>query len=228
MNWKSAFVSAGAAAALIVSPVTRQDRPSADPADIAIIEVDRESTGARRVRLVPAPDGNEARYLVREQLAGVEFPSDAIGRTNAITGAVVLDEQGNVVKEESKFVIDLSALQSDSRMRDNYVRRRTLETGQYGTAEFALTSISGMNMPLPTSGQFNIRVTGDLTVHGVTKPTTWEASVQAASGVYTGTAKTAFTFNDFGMQKPSVARVLSVVDTIRLEYDFKLVPQDAN
>jgi hypothetical protein len=39
-----------------------------------------------------------------------------------------------------------------------------------------------------------------------------------------GTAATAFTFKDFGLEQPRVPVVLSVADTIRLEYDFHFVP----
>jgi hypothetical protein len=34
---------------------------------------------------------------------------------------------------------------------------------------------------------------------------------------------TAFTFDDFQLNQPRVPIVLSVADTIRLEYDFRLV-----
>ena len=40
----------------------------------------------------------------------------------------------------------------------------------------------------------------------------------------TGTAATAFTFADFGLTQPKVPIVLSVADTIHLEYDFHFVP----
>jgi polyisoprenoid-binding protein YceI len=69
---------------------------------------------------------------------------------------------------------------------------------------------------------------GDLTVHGVTKPVTWRVTARAADGAYTGTAATSFTFEEFGMRKPRVARVLSVKDTIRLEYDFRLLPDPSS
>ncbi|MGH7554390.1 MAG: hypothetical protein ACREMQ_15400, partial [Longimicrobiales bacterium] len=36
---------------------------------------------ARRIRLVTAPEGNEARYRVNEQLVGIDLPSDAVGTT---------------------------------------------------------------------------------------------------------------------------------------------------
>jgi hypothetical protein len=37
---------------------------------------------AEGVRLVIAPQGNEARYRVQEQLVGVDLPNDAVGKTS--------------------------------------------------------------------------------------------------------------------------------------------------
>ena len=42
-------------------------------------------------------------------------------------------------------------------------------------------------------------------------------------GTASGSVAVEFTFDDFGMNKPSVAIVLSVDDTIRLELDFNAV-----
>jgi hypothetical protein len=39
-----------------------------------------------------------------------------------------------------------------------------------------------------------------------------------------GTATTAFTFKDFNLDQPKVPIVLSVADTLKLEYDFRFVP----
>ena len=69
-------------------------------------------------------------------------------------------------------------------------------------------------------------LSGDLTIHGVTRPTTWQVkATRLASGAVTGTATTEFKFGDFNMTIPKVARVMSVDDRIALEYDFNLVPQ---
>jgi polyisoprenoid-binding protein YceI len=180
-----------------------------------------------RVRLVTAPDSNEARYRVREQLANIDFPSDAVGRTTAISGVLVLEDNGTVVAAESKFTIDLKTLQSDAQMRDRYIQRNTLQTEQYGTAEFTVKEIRGLRAPLPVSGELTVQVLGDLTVHGITRAVTWNATVRAAGQSYKGSANTAFTFADFSMPIPRVARVLSVNDTIKLEYDFHLIPDAA-
>src|SRR5688500_7550884 len=75
-----------------------------------------------------AAQGNEARYLVREQLVGRDLPNDAVGKTNAIEGGLVIDAAGNIVKEGSSFTIDMASLKTDSDRRDGFVRRNTLQT----------------------------------------------------------------------------------------------------
>ncbi len=65
-------------------------------------------------------------------------------------------------------------------------------------------------------------MTGNLTVKRETRPTTWRVTAIRSGEVVTGTATTAFTFADFAMEKPRVRSVLSVADTIKLEYDFRL------
>lgn len=187
-------------------------------------KVAHPAASADTLRLVVAPDGNEARYRVREQLARVNFPNDAIGVTHAITGMIVLDGSGHLVPGASKISVDVRPLKSDRSFRDGYVQSRILETATYPTVDFVPTAVAGFPASLPASGDFSFRVTGDLTVHGATHPTTWDVTAHADSGGYAGLATTRFTFEEFGLTKPRVPIVLSVADTIKLEYDFHLVP----
>jgi len=204
-----------------VATAVAVEAPLSGPADRAI-----EQVLPRELRLVVAEAGNEARYRVREQLARIEFPTDAVGATSAVTGTLVLGDDGSV-RDGSKFVVDITGLKSDSDRRDGFIKRRTLQTDQYPKVEFVPTAVTGLATPAPSSGDMSLKVRGDLTVHGTTKPVTWDVTAKAEGGTYTGTAKTAFTFDDFGLTKPRVGAVLSVVDTIRLEYDFRLVPASA-
>ena len=166
-------------------------------------------------------DGTQARYRVREQLAELSFPSDAIGSTSAVTGSLVINSDGAVVHDQSKFVVDVTGLQSDKGQRDGFVQRRLLETNQYPNVEFDPKSVTGLASPLPASGPVAFQITGDLTVHGTTKPATWAVTGQILnSKEMTGTASTSFTFEDFNIQQPRVQVVLSVVDKITLELDF--------
>lgn len=176
------------------------------------------------IRYAVAPSGNEARYYVREQLARIDFPSDAVGVTNRIEGAVVVTATGAINADASRFEIDLASLASDSDRRDGYVRRNTLQTETHPTAVFVPTAFDGLVFPLPATGPLTFQVTGDLTLRGVTRPVTWDVTATAADGAVTGEARTSFTFGDFELDKPRVASVLSVADEIRLEYTFVLVP----
>ncbi|MEX1181860.1 MAG: YceI family protein [Gemmatimonadota bacterium] len=175
-------------------------------------------------RFTVAPQGNEARYLVQEQLAGFDLPNDAVGRTAAVSGRIAVTGTGTVLRDSSHFTIDAASLTTDRDRRDNYVRRNTLQTEANPTIVFVPTSIEGLPFPLPASGGATFRMVGDLTIRGVTRPVTWDMVAQFVNGSIRGDAKTQFSFAEFEMTKPSVRSVLSVADDIRLEYTFFLVP----
>lgn len=175
-------------------------------------------------RYVVASEGNEARYFAREQLAGVSFPNDAIGVTRGVTGSIVLNDAGQIVPGESKIVVDVTQLESDRDRRDGYVQRRSLETEKYPNVTLVPKEITGLAATPPESGSAEFQLQGDLTVKDVTRPTTWQVNARFRGDTISGTASTSFTFDDFKMEKPKVPIVLSVKDTLHLQYDFRLVP----
>lgn len=201
-----------AAAVMLASPAPRVPATAPLPADTVH-------------RFVVEGEGNAARYRVKEQLAGVNFPNDAVGETTEISGAIVLDAAGRVVAAQSRFTVQVGSLKSDRDRRDNYVRNRTLEAAQHPTVVLEPVEARGLPWPLPASGPVTFQLVGNLTVRGVTRPTTWEVTLNPAGSVITGTAATTFTFEEFTITKPRVAVVLSVDDVIRLEYDLRLVRQ---
>lgn len=175
------------------------------------------------VRFEVVPEGSEARYRVREQLAGLDFPNDAVGVTDQVRGAIAFDENGAVIRDRSRFVVDLAGLKSDRDRRDGFVRRRILETDRYPEAVLVPTGLRGLTFPLPGSGVASFQLVGDFTVHGVTRSTVWDVDATFSGGEVRGTASTAFTFEDLDLEKPRVPLVLGVEDDIRLELDIHLV-----
>jgi polyisoprenoid-binding protein YceI len=180
------------------------------------------TAGKPAFRFRTAADGNEARYLVREQLAGLDLPNDAVGRTKNVDGMIVFDDKGVIVRDSSKFVIDLTTLTSDKPRRDNFIKSRTLQTDKYPTATFVPFELRGLPANLPKTGTVTFQVAGQLTIHGVPRFTVWNATAEAGADTYAGTASTAFVFDDFRLEQPAVPVVLSLNDTIKLEYDFTL------
>ena len=180
---------------------------------------------AAPIRFVIGPAGNEARYRVREQLMGASLPNDAIGATKGITGIILAYPDGRIVKDSSKIVIQVDSLKSDKDRRDGFLRRRTLETERFPTVELIPTEIRGFNGKLPASGTASFQLLGDLVLKGVAHPTVWNVTARAEGNDVAGSATTAFTFKDVGLDQPKVPVVLSVADTIKLEYDFRLTRQ---
>ncbi|HET8654806.1 MAG TPA: YceI family protein [Longimicrobiaceae bacterium] len=192
------------------------------PRSTAPLRARPAATGDAPIRYAVAGTGNEARYRLHEKLVGMELPYDAVGATSAITGTIAFDAQGRLVPAESKLVINVTGLKSDKEKRDGYVQRRLLDTAEFPTVEFAPTSVRGLPAPLPTSGERSFQMVGNLTVKGVTRPTTWNVRAAFQGDQVTGNAYTTFTFDDFKIDQPHVPVILSLADTIRLEYDFAL------
>jgi polyisoprenoid-binding protein YceI len=180
---------------------------------------------AAPIRFVIAPAGNEARYRVSEVLMGATLPNDAVGVTKSVTGTILAYPDGRIVKDSSKIVIRLDSLKSDKDRRDGFLRRRTLETEKFPTVELIPTSIRGFNGTLPASGTVSFQLLGDLVLKGVAHPTVWNVTARADGQDVAGSAISKFTFKDIGLEQPKVMSVLSVADTIQLEYDFRFKRQ---
>ena len=175
------------------------------------------------IRFVTADSGNVARYRVRERLVALSFPSDAVGSTSAVTGTIVIGPDGKFVPGASKFVVDITGLRSDQARRDRSVQARVLDGETFPTVTLVPTAVTGLPTPPPTTGTVSFDLIGHLTVHGTTRPTTCHVTAAVNGKELTGSAATAFTFADFKLVQPKVAVVLTVADTIKLEYDFRLV-----
>ena len=116
--------------------------------------------------------------------------------------------------------LDLTSLASDEDERDSFIKSNTLQVDQFPTATFVPTKIVGLETPLPTSGQQTFQLLGDLTVHGVTLPVSWNVTAQFGDTSISGDAGTGIKITDFGMEIPSVAVVLTLNDALTLELQF--------
>jgi polyisoprenoid-binding protein YceI len=166
--------------------------------------------------------GTKAVYRVREQLARLNFPNDAVGTTESVTGAIVIRPDGSIAADASKITVDLRTLKTDEDRRDNFVRENTLETKRYPLAEFVPKRATGLPNPLPSSGNATFQLIGDMLLHGVTAETAWDVSATFAADAVTGKATTKFNFAKFKITVPQVFGLLSVDDDIRLELEVRL------
>lgn len=167
-------------------------------------------------------DRSKATVRVREQLAALRFPSDAVLVMTGATGGFQLSDNGTF-SSDSKITFKVDSLTSDSSLRDGFVKMTVLGARQFPTATFVPAKVTGLTLPLPAKGAFTFTLGGKLTIHGVDKDVTFDVQATRAGGDLTATATLAPTgkFGDFGMPIPAApGRVLSVVDEIKLVIDL--------
>jgi polyisoprenoid-binding protein YceI len=178
------------------------------------------ASASTSVALVLDASTSQAMYHAHEQLVGKSLPSEAVGTTRSVAGSVVIAADGSVAADQSRITVDLSKLQSDESRRDNFIKSDTLQTSRYPMATFVPQQVQGLPTALPTSGSATFQLLGDLTVHGVTKPVTWQVTAQFADTTVSGNATTDVKLTDFGMTPPRVGPVLNLEDGLTLELAF--------
>jgi len=167
-------------------------------------------------------DKSKATVSVREQLANISFPSDAVLVATGAKGAFGVNDDGTFAPG-SQISFDVSSLTSDQSQRDSFVKQSVLNTRQFPTATLVPTKVSGLTLPLATTAHATFTLAGKLTIHGVTKDVTFTVDCNRTGGDLVAKATLAPTvkFGDFGMQQPAApGRVISVVDEIKLTVDL--------
>jgi polyisoprenoid-binding protein YceI len=118
----------------------------------------------------------------------------------------------------------LQALESDEDRRDNAIRNRGLETEKFPEATFALTGPLELPSP-PTAGQdVSVTATGDLTLHGVTKPVQVPVQARWNGGTIEVLGNIDIAFADYDIDPPSVGGFVSVEDEGEIELQLTFVP----
>jgi polyisoprenoid-binding protein YceI len=161
---------------------------------------------------------------VREVLAQIRAPGDAVLTATGMKGSFTLNTNGSF-SPESQITADLTTLRSDESRRDDFIKDNTLDTRRFPTAEFVPKSVSGAALPLPLSGEIKFTLVGTMTLHGKSKDATFSVTARREGSKLTATAvaEPPFTFGDFGMTQPRVASVLSIEDEIRVEISLVAV-----
>ena len=192
--------------------------PTCSTSEIGSLPADVEAASLYTI----VPEESEARYLAEEELAEVGATT-AIGRTQAIAGAIGFDDAG-LPLACSRIDVDMRTLQSDSSRRDNYLYNNTLEAETYPLATFVLLDVEGLDSPLADGETKEIRLIGNLTLRDTTKVVAWEAQASQEGDNLVVNAGINLEMQDFGITPPSVPVVLSLDETLRLEFDMTAAP----
>jgi polyisoprenoid-binding protein YceI len=160
--------------------------------------------------------GSYAGYRVHEVLQGQDV--NVVGRTKQVEGTVKVDD-GKL--SDATVTVQVGKISTPEAARDAYFRDTALQTDEYPTATFTVTKPVDVAEALDGSTQ-DVTLTGDLTMHGVTKSVQADAQVAVGkSGSVQVAGKVPVTFQDYGVKAPSLGFV-TVDDKGSVEFSLAL------
>jgi polyisoprenoid-binding protein YceI len=164
-----------------------------------------------------------AGYRVREQLAFLSAPSDAVGRTSEITGSATLTASGTTLTvTAASFKVNVQSLTSDQAMRDSHIQTLGLESAQFPFATFVLSSPVTLPANANSGAEIQVSLRGALTIHGTTKTVTIPVQARLTGAQIEVVGSITFPWGEFNMQAPNVGGFVSVDSTATMEFDLFL------
>lgn len=155
-------------------------------------------------------------FRINEELSGIGAKT-VVGRTPGVSGSMEIS--GSQILSVD-IVADMTKLITDSGPRTEAIRteRGGLETSAFPDARFVLTQPIDLG-EVPAEGiSVQAQATGDLTVHGVTRPVVIPLSAEMQGGLISVIGNLeGLLLSDFEIPTPTAVVVLSVEDNATME-----------
>jgi polyisoprenoid-binding protein YceI len=164
--------------------------------------------------------GSFVGYRVREQLAFLQSPSDAVGRTSAVTGTIQVS--GDRL-DQARIQADLRQLTSDQSRRDNAIRQQGLQSEQFPGATFELSQPIALPGGLAAGETVRADAKGRLTLHGTTRDVTLPLQGRWNGDTIQVAGSLPITMTDYGIQPPQLGPVVSIDNTATMELQLVFV-----
>jgi len=148
------------------------------------------------------------------------------GRFSDITGTITVDE-ANPANSSVDVTINVASVSTHDERRDAHLKSADFfDAENYPTITFKSTKVE-------PKGDGNVNVTGDLTIHGVTKPITLEAEFNGRGTSPWGTevlsyaAETSISRKDFGLSYNVALETggMLVGDKVKIALEVEAVKQ---
>jgi polyisoprenoid-binding protein YceI len=160
--------------------------------------------------------GSIVGYRVLEVLAGQN--NVAVGRTSDISGTMTVKAS---TVEAASFTVQMATITSDQSERDAQFNGRIMDTSAYPTGTLTLTAPIAL-APVPAAGTIKTyHVTGNLTLHGQTRPVAFTLQAERAGGQIEVSGSIPILFADWGIANPSFTGFVTTQNHGDLEFLVK-------
>ena len=153
---------------------------------------------------------SDASYEAHFQAAGVSLPGTVTGITGDVSGEFLLTSDANPSIVSMRILVDLRTLDSGSADRDSHVRNDTLETNKYPQAIFTVSNAQVLAGDYTEGQMVTFNLQGQLTLHGVTRPVTFDMQAKLMENTVTGSGTTLIHLRDYKMKPPATTSVVPI------------------
>jgi polyisoprenoid-binding protein YceI len=167
-------------------------------------------------------NGSQASFTIHEILRG--SPNTVVGTTNQVAGEIGLNMADPAKAQVGTIQVDARTLATDNDFRNRTIKNAILQTNSYEYITFTPTNLRGLPDSVGLGQAYSFQIVGDLTITGVTKQVTFDASVTPVLATrLEGKATAIIQYADFGISIPQVPSVAGVEPNVVLEIDFVAV-----
>jgi polyisoprenoid-binding protein YceI len=170
-----------------------------------------------------APGESEARFIIDEVL--LNAPKTVVGATDQVAGQIAVDPAQPESAQIGTILINPRTLATDSSQRDRAIQNQVLQTDQHEYISFTPTDLVALVEDASPGEAMPFQILGDLTIRGVTREVTFDATIVTPSADrLAGSATSTIRYADWGISIPKVPSVASVSDEVHLQLDFVAAP----
>lgn len=192
-----------------VSPSTENSATSGEAQIIPRSKVSGDEE-IRSVFMAINANESKAEFKLKEVLRGK--PTIVIGSTNILASDVgITFAPANIMVSDVK--INARGLKTDSSQRDGAISRLILHSDKSENEfiTFKNIKVTGLPTEIPKNTKFNMVATGDLTINGITKKTSFSGSGTINDkNVFSGELGTVITHTDFDLKIPDLSFLANV------------------
>jgi len=198
--------------------------PAANNSSATTAPAATQSSGSGTVIYQIVPADSSASFTVGEVLNG--SPNTVVGTTNQVAGQIALDPNNPTGAQIGPIRVDARTLVTDNNFRNRAIANQILDTNNYEYITFTPKTLSGLPDQITYGTSYTFKISGDLTIKGVTQQVTFDATVTPVDATHLkGSATTTVLYKDFGISIPQVRSVASVDNQVVLKIDFVATPQ---
>lgn len=119
-----------------------------------------------------------------------------------VTGSWTINS-ADPAQTKAEGTVDVTSMDSGNSQRDQHISEAEyLDTVQFPNATFNVTSFEGLPSEWKSGEAYDVSITGELTVKGITKEVVFTGQTVYDQGSLKLEASTVVTFGDFGMKNP--------------------------